>query len=112
VQWLFFRTGCSFFAGGMPSDLNDPANFYGTTRVDIYDIVTQTWSTAELSTPRSSIAAVACGGKIFFAGGDNGDGAFNTLYSTVDVYHVETNTWTTSSRSVEAGMETGILAFR
>jgi hypothetical protein len=72
---------------------------YGSSRVDIYDIVTQTWSTAELSEKRSDIAAVAAGNKIFFAGGKLGDGAFDQLYSTVDIYDVSTNSWSFASLS-------------
>lgn len=40
-------------------------NGYGSARVDIYDIVTDTWTTAQLSKARSDIAAVAAGNKIF-----------------------------------------------
>ena len=40
-----------------------------STRVDIFDFAANTWSTAELSSQRRRIAAVAAGNKIFFAGG-------------------------------------------
>jgi N-acetylneuraminic acid mutarotase len=76
------------FAGGH-EDYN-----YGSTRVDIYNTKTQTWSTAELSQRRSDMAAVSLGNQIFFAGGRWGDGAFDLLYSNVDVYNVVENKWT------------------
>ena len=83
------------FAGGCCSSTQD----WGSSRVDIYDLATQTWSTAELSEKRSHIAAVAAGNKIFFAGGSYGDGAFDNLYSTVDIYDVSANTWSVASLS-------------
>ena len=85
------------FAGGR-SDAT-PQELWGSPRVDIYDIVTQTWSTAELSVPRWGIAAVANGNKIFFAGGEYGSGALDNIYSTVDIYDVSNNTWSAASLS-------------
>jgi hypothetical protein len=84
------------FAGGQADFIPDA---FGTKRVDIYDVVTKTWSTAELSTPRWGIAAVVAGNKIFFAGGQNGDGSFDTFYASVDIYDVSTNTWTVAALS-------------
>lgn len=88
------------FAGAALSAVNgSPVPDYGSSRVDIYDIITQTWSTAELSEKRSDIAAVAAGNKIFFAGGRLGDGAFDNLYSKVDIYDVSSNSWSVASLS-------------
>jgi hypothetical protein len=67
------------------------------SRVDIYDIVTQTWSTAELSVGRYAITIVSAGNKIFFGGGETGDGT--SPVNTVDIYDVSTNTWSTSKLS-------------
>ena len=39
-----------------------------STRVDIFDFAANTWSTAELSSPRRRIAAVAAGNKYFLQG--------------------------------------------
>ncbi len=60
-----------------------------SSRVDIYDLATQTWSTAELSQARTAPAAVAAGNKIFFAGGEISDGTFPS--NVVDIYDVSTN---------------------
>ncbi len=60
-----------FFVGASLSSIG--FNGYGSSRVDIYDIVTKVWATAQLSESRSDIAAVAAGNKIFFAGGRWGD---------------------------------------
>ncbi len=85
------------FAGG--SGGSDCPECWGSSRVDIYDIITQTWSTAELSKGRFGISAIASGNKIFFAGGEAGDGAFDQLFSTVDIYDVSTNTWSVAGLS-------------
>jgi len=77
------------FAGGY--------NYVGpTSRIDIYDIITQAWSTAELSVAGSNIKAVTCGNKIFVVAGqyDSGDPC-----KYIDVYDVITNTWTVDSLS-------------
>ncbi|MDZ4706905.1 MAG: hypothetical protein SH818_00770 [Saprospiraceae bacterium] len=42
--------------------------------MDIYNISAQSWSTSELGLGRYGISAVATGNKVFFAGGQNGDG--------------------------------------
>ena len=54
------------FAGGARQ--TDPS-YIPTSRVDIYDTVTQSWSTAELSIPRMALVAVTHENKIFFTDG-------------------------------------------
>jgi PKD domain/Kelch motif/Galactose oxidase, central domain len=78
------------FAGGQ-----EAINY--SSRVDIYDISTQTWTTAELCKERILIAAVSSGNKIFFAGGEIGDGTWPV--DSVDIYDVGTNTWAVSHLS-------------
>ncbi|GAA4469199.1 hypothetical protein GCM10023189_55860 [Nibrella saemangeumensis] len=89
---LFAGATLSAVSGSLDSD-------YGSSTVDIYDVVTQTWSKAKLSKSRSDIAAVAAGNKVFFAGGRLGDGANDQLFTTVDIYDVSTNTWSVASLS-------------
>ncbi len=72
------------FAGGHLS--GNPVS-----RVDIYNLSTNTWSTAELCAGRYAMASVALGNKIFFAGGETGDGTWPV--DSVDIYDVSTNTW-------------------
>lgn len=67
------------------------AGGYLSSRVDIYDIAANTWSTAELCVERYLIAAVAAGNKIFFGGGEWHDGTLPV--DSVDIYDVSTNTW-------------------
>ena len=80
------------FAGGISVDYNSDINGI-FSRVDIYDIITQVWTTAELSQARYNIAAVGAGNKIFFAGGMTATGATSTR---VDIYDVATNSWSTA----------------
>jgi N-acetylneuraminic acid mutarotase len=75
--------GKSFLAGGF--DSND-RSLSVTAAVDIYDVTTKLWSTANLSVPRSSPAAAAAGNKILFVDG-RGDDEFT---SAVDIYDVST----------------------
>jgi hypothetical protein len=79
------------------------AGGYGSqeySRVDIYDMATNTWSTAELSLARAWIGAVTAGNKIFFAGGQF-DGFSSNV---VDIYDASTNSWTIThlSRGADA----------
>ena len=67
-----------------------------SSRVDIYDVSSNTWSTAELSEPRYGIAAAVVGNKVFFAGGGDGN---NTVTNKVDIYDLSSNTWSTATLS-------------
>jgi len=94
------------FAGGT-SDAS-PSELWGSSRVDIYDIAANTWSTAELSVARYGIAAIASGNKIFFAGGSSGEigDVTETYHTTVDIYDVATNTWSVGNLSEHVAFTT------
>ena len=79
------------FAGGIVSGAY-------SSRVDIFDITTNTWTTAELTQPeRQGMAVATVGNKILFAGGgDNDNGATTTR---VDIYDALNNTWSTAELS-------------
>ena len=83
------------FAGGYNSS-GSPSS-----KVDIYDIATLTWSTAQLSIARTGIAAIGAGNKIYFAGGDSVNNITGvwTHTSRVDIYDVASNTWSTAELS-------------
>jgi hypothetical protein len=69
-----------------------------SSEVDIYDIPTNTWSTADLSkAERQGMVTATVGTKIFFAGGGDNDNGITT--SRVDIYDVSNNTWTTAELS-------------
>lgn len=86
--------GKIFFAGGTTPPTG-PGPHY-SSRVDIYDINTGAWSTAELSQARWGLTAVTSGDKVFFAGGTGfiSQGRVG-LSSRVDVYNSSTGLWTT-----------------
>ena len=77
-----------FFAGG------ETSSNATSSRVDIYDFTTNSWSTAELSMARSGIATVVSKNKIYFAGGHLG--AYKGFSGRVDIYDMQTNTWATT----------------
>jgi len=78
-----------FFAGGY--------NASGmSSRVDVYDVATNQWTTAELSIPRSDISAIASGDKVFFAGGYTSS---SNRSARIDIYNTSTQTWSTAELS-------------
>lgn len=86
----------ALFAGGLTiNGVSAPSS-----RVDIYDDSTGTWSTAELSLPRrlTSEACTVVGNRVYFAGGETGVGG--TYTDIVDVYDDLTGLWTVEHLSV------------
>lgn len=75
-----------------------------TSRIDIYDINTNSWSTTELSAARYNMAVVSAGNKIFFAGGtEDGWWDYGSIYSNVDIYDAAANTWSVAHLSEARG---------
>ena len=86
------------FAGGGYFGLDGCSE--ASSRVDIYDVVTQSWSTAELTFPRWYITAVTSGSKIFFAGGySNCSNYYPDSFAVVNIYDASTNAWSTAQLS-------------
>lgn len=81
------------FAGGMACYDGD---WKASTRVDIYDLTTHNWSTAELSAGGASLTAVVAGNKILIAGGYDD---VQVASGKVDIYDVSANTWSTEKLS-------------
>ncbi|HEV8285703.1 MAG TPA: PKD domain-containing protein [Chitinophagaceae bacterium] len=72
--------------------------FSTDSRVDIYDTLTNTWSTTILSQARIFYAVASSGNKAFFAGGRiDQDGWEQT--TRVDIFDASTNTWSTAELS-------------
>jgi len=84
------------FAGGMIDTGWGIVGFVPQSRVDIFDVVTLTRTTAELSQPRWNVGAAAVGNKIYFAGGYT---AYEMGSNRVDIYDVSANTWSTATLS-------------
>jgi Kelch motif len=82
------------FAGGV-SNNNIP-----TAAVDIFDIASNSWSTAQLSQARAGIATASLGNKIFFAGGSDVSSSVDIVYDNVDIYDATNNTWTVAHLSI------------
>ncbi|HVT86544.1 MAG TPA: PKD domain-containing protein [Chitinophagaceae bacterium] len=82
-----------FFAGGTTPPT--APGLHPSSRVDIYDVSTNTWSTAELSEPRWGLTAVASGNKVYFAGGTGLSGSRAAQSSRIDVYDLAADTWST-----------------
>ncbi len=104
------------FAGGHYIPLG--GNFsISSSRVDIYDTISGTWSTDELSVARQGLVAASLTDAAVFAGGSwtEADGKTYHVSSAVDIFDALTNTWTTSNlseaRSNLAGIGLGNLAF-
>ena len=68
-----------FFAGGYRLPVPYVPGQILTTKVDIYNAVTGTWTVSDLSETRGRMSATAASGKIFFAGHNS---------SGVDIYDV------------------------
>ncbi len=93
------------FAGGSAN----PEQGCATAGVDIFDISTGAWTTAQLSQARQEMGVAVLGNKIFFAGGiiprvgppygcyitNCGD----TRRSEIDIYDASSNTWSTAQLS-------------
>jgi len=102
------------FAGGWINNGNSSAS---STKVDIYNISTGSWTIAQLSEGRFDIGVAVLGNKIFFGGGgrqqDNGWGSWQyggLASSVVDIFDVANNDWSTaqlSSARVPVGASAG-----
>jgi hypothetical protein len=80
------------FAGGSLQASSNPGDV-ATKRVDIYDVVTGTWSRSSLSVARYWLVGAALGTTMIFAGGLD-----NTAknYNLADIYDTYTGQWTTT----------------
>jgi hypothetical protein len=86
------------FAGGFEIDNN--VGSLPSTKVNIFDITTQTWSSADLTNHGGHIATIAAGDKIFFAGGAAANGGSSGIASSrVDIYNTTANIWTSTELS-------------
>lgn len=89
-----------FFAGG-----GDGMGDNQSSRVDIYDVSTNSWAVKYLSADRQGLAAAIVGDKALFAGGFGyPDGVNWGYFNTVDIYDNNTDKWSTAILS-EARMD-------
>jgi len=92
------------FAGGYTGNYSSGQMY---SRVDIFDVTTNSWTTAELSQARTGIATAVLNNRIYFAGGE----FFGGASSRVDIYDAVANTWASAelshARSLLAGAAAG-----
>jgi hypothetical protein len=82
-----------FFAGGLIS--NDSAS----AQIDIYDLLSNSWTSGTLSEGRTSINTIVAGNKVFFTGGFKKWNPYDypdDPSSKTDIYDLSTNTWAVS----------------
>lgn len=104
---ILFGTKMLFAGGHVSIGIGSGGKPY-STRVDIYDFLTQQWSTTELSEARVGMTTAATGNKILFAGGETMPGV--TRSNRVDIYDISTNTWSTAGLSFpRSGMKAAVL---
>lgn len=85
------------FAGGV-TDFSYPPGVEGVELVDIYDLATNSWSTAQLHMPKYDMSVISSGNKIFFTPGWYTDGGtWMDPNKLVDVYDASNNIWSTVS---------------
>lgn len=98
---ILFAGGLDVNIGGVISPGNPLIIGGAHSIVDIYDTVTGTWSTAQLSEPAYGKAAVTVGNKVLFVGGytftlqPNGKSLVGSC-GAVDIYDALTGTWSSS----------------
>jgi kelch-like protein 20 len=80
------------FGGGIVFDV-PTQKYIPSSVVDIYDVNTGKWTTAQLSEPRTQLTAAGAGNFILFAGGVDGS---DKISKTVDIYNTSTGVWTTA----------------
>jgi hypothetical protein len=86
-----------FFAGGTSWETSSSgySTWVTSDAIDIYDNITNTWTTAALSESRSNLTATTAGSKIYFAGGFAGP-LINNVSPVIDVFDANTNSWSAS----------------
>ena len=91
-----------FFAGGganlSGNDRIDFSLITTTSRIDIYDALSNTWSIDSLSIARYPVGA-SVNNKVLFAGGVIGTNS-NLLASRVDIYDASSNSWSKAELSL------------
>lgn len=75
------------------------AIFASSTKYELYDFVTNTWTTNNMIQSRPNVKAATINGVSYFGGGGFiGVSSYN-FFKNVDIYHEATNTWSTTSLS-------------
>jgi hypothetical protein len=73
--------------------------FASSTKFELYDFATNTWSTKSMLQPRPNVIAATINGVSYFGGGGFINVSSYNFFKNVDIYREATNTWSTSSLS-------------
>jgi hypothetical protein len=83
--------GKIFFAGGNNVDSLGNTKFFSD--VDVYNTALDSWTSMQLSSPRTDVTGVAVQNSVLFAGGMEQDSQDFIHSSVVDAYDLVTGTW-------------------
>jgi len=90
--------GLVFIAGG--NDFDPGGSWSAYTHIDVYSKESGEWSEDHLSEARNNIIGVACGNKLFFAGGLKVVEEEFVFFDLVDIYDTDSHTWSSDFLSV------------
>ncbi len=90
-----------FIGGGATYNLNKVQRV-----VDIYNVLTGSWSTDSISVGRFELASASTDNKVLFAGGVTNLNSFS-ISNVVDIYDVNSGTWETAALSQSRGALVG-----
>jgi len=80
-----------YFSGGNTSSAQFTATCSPSSRVDIYDNTTGSWSATNMNEPLSDMTSLVSGNNIFWAGGQNYQCSNNTIHSSrVEIRNINT----------------------
>lgn len=86
--------------------------YFNSGRIDVFDANSGTWSILELPEPRSGMAVLTLGNKIYFAGGGGPD---SLTHDRIYVYDDALNSWSflnhPESRTYQTGTSSGKKLF-
>lgn len=94
------ENGKVYFAGGGNLIFNGSVEHNPFDVIDVYTIADNSWSTLQLSEARTFMGSVNHNGKLYFAGGLNGEGQFSDI---VEIYDVEERAWSIDRLSIKRG---------
>ncbi len=112
-NFTHFRFGAGVASVGNKVLIGGGGDGFGdnqTSKVDIYNASTNTWTIQHLSSERQSLTAATVGNKVLFAGGYGyPDGSNWECFNTVDIYDNNSDTWSSAILS-EARMDISAAA--
>lgn len=98
---LFLIGGYEYIGIPSPGQVNAGQKTYGvSSKINIYNSVTHTWSSQLLSTPRLGMQVAVIGTKLLVPGGWSG-GRGDTFLSDIEI--IDTASWTKTTKTLSVG---------